>query len=414
MIISAVGLEAWWSFNNDSLHDFSGNGRDLANAVNVAFANAASGMGLSLIDRSVVRYAQGPAINFSAKTALSISWWCNKTTAATAFERIFDFGLSNVAGLVAVCPTGTDNAQIIFYRAGAQEVVPISNVFDATLRHYVLTFDLATKAWILYRNGAWFAGGNVFYTPVMPNTTLTIGNSNTPLAANTWIGLIDEVRLYSRVLTPTEALALYEDPAQVIPAPAPSVIPRSTDDLLLDNIVTILTAFSAAQAAIDQTAAFNVTRDQRRLPALSQLPLVNVWLDALDPEGSTRVNERETATVNLDLITRGTEDEKSSDEDAALKLAYLKEQVKSGLWALAQVDFGFAVGTIAVKGWPRWQTFQTEGKMPEEQIIGGRWSFSVGYEWTPSEVTRTALSELRITEKLKDYAPQAGVNIVIP
>ena len=89
-------------------------------------------------------------------------------------------------------------------------------------------------------------------------------------------------------------------------------------------------------------------------------------------------------------------------------------EVKAALWALAQVDFGFAVGTISVKGWPRWQTFQGEDKMPEEQLAGGRWSFSVRYEWLPSEIAREALEELHITEKIKTYAPQGGVNITYP
>jgi len=193
------------------------------------------------------------------------------------------------------------------------------------------------------------------------------------------------------------------------------IIPRSTDDTLLDNLVTILQAFSTAQAVIDPTVAFFVERDRRRPAPLDGLPLVNVWLESADPEGpSGRACESESATINLDCIARGFEDETSSDQEAGLRLAYLKEQVKAALWALAQVDFGFAVGTIAVKGWPRWQTFQGEDKMPEEQLAGGRWSFSVRYEWLPSEIAREALEELHITEKIKTYAPQGGVNITYP
>jgi len=193
------------------------------------------------------------------------------------------------------------------------------------------------------------------------------------------------------------------------------IIPRSTDDLMLDNVVTILQAFSAAQAAMDPTVAFNVVRGQRRPAALTQLPLVNVWLESGDPQGAAaRTCERERATVNLDCIVRGEEDGGPSDQDAEVKLAYLKEQVKAGLWALAQADFGFAVGTIAVKGWPRWQAYKDDNGDPEEQVVGGRWTFEVDYEWLPSEVTRETLTELHLTEKIKDYAPQAGVNVTYP
>jgi hypothetical protein len=191
-------------------------------------------------------------------------------------------------------------------------------------------------------------------------------------------------------------------------------IPRSTDDLLLDNIVVVLEAFSAAQVLIDPTVAFHVSRDRTRPVSQAQLPLVNVWLDSLTPEKGAKTWEQETATVNVDCTVRGEEGEEPSDQEAGLRLAYLKEQVKSALWALAQIDFGLAANTIARKGWPRWQLFKTENNMPEEQVVGGRWSFDVEYGWTPSEIARQALTELRIIEKIKDLAPQAGVNITLP
>ncbi len=214
MIISTTSLEAHWSFDNDSCHDFSGNGRDLSNLTNVAFADGISGKCLSFADRSVIRAAYGAAINFSAKTALSISWWCSKTAAATVNALVFCFALSSADGVYAYCPTGTSNITLRFNRAAGIEEVTVAAAFDATLRHYALTFDLATKAWILYRDGAPIGNGALVNTPVMPNRAFVLGNYNTPAAASGWIGLIDEVRLYSRVLTPTEALALYEDPGQ--------------------------------------------------------------------------------------------------------------------------------------------------------------------------------------------------------
>jgi len=406
-----INLEAYWSFNGDSLHDFSGNNRDLTNFINLAFADGISDKALSFVDRSVLRAAYGATINFSAKTAFSVSWWCNKTATEALYARVFCFALATVDGVTVFAPPNTNNITLRFNRASSYEDVTVANAFDATIRHYVLTFDLPTKKWILYRNGASIGDGTLTYIPVMPNRAFVLGNDNTPAISAGWIGLIDEVRLYSRVLTPTEALALYEDPGQNIPAPAPPIIPRSTDDTLLDNIVIVLAAFSAEQAAIDPTVAFNVTRDQVRPASQAQLPLVNVWLDSLTPEKGAKTWEQETATVNVDCIVRGEEGEAPSDQEAGLKLAYLKEQVKSALWALAQIDFGLAANTIARKGWPRWQFFKTENNMPEEQVVGGRWSFDVEYGWTPSEIARQALTELRITEKIKDLAPTPGVNV---
>ena len=214
--ISIANLEGYWSFDNDSLHDFSGNSRDLTNLTNLAFADGISGKCLSFADRSIIRAAYGAAINFSAKTAFSVSWWCNKTAAATTNALPWCFGFSAADGVYPYCLATTSDMKIRFNRAATYEEVTVLNAFDATLRHYVLTFDLATKAWILYRDGASFGNGALVNTPVMStNRAFVIGSYNTPVATAGWIGLADEVRLYSRVLTPTEVLALYANPGQI-------------------------------------------------------------------------------------------------------------------------------------------------------------------------------------------------------
>jgi len=182
------------------------------------------------------------------------------------------------------------------------------------------------------------------------------------------------------------------------------VIDRSLDDLIIDKMVTVLAAFSAEQAAIQASVKFYVERDQLRPIERRKLPLVNIWLDTLTPEDpSTKTCEQETADINIDCYTRGVEAESApSDQDAMLRLYYLKHQVKYALYKLINADFGFGAGIIARKHWPRFNLFQTDTKMPEEQIVGGRWVVSVEYAWQPEDISTINLEELRVDAGMFD------------
>jgi hypothetical protein len=218
-IISRVGLVGEWLFTGESLADTSGNARDLTNFTNLAFASdGKGGLDLSFVDRSVTRAAYGAPIDASAWTAFSIAWECNKLAASTGNVRLISFGVSNVNGIQIVCPNASNDLYLFFARAGGTENILIANGYDATVREYSLSFDLASKAYVLYRDGVAFAGGSgtLANIPVMPNNKFVLGNLDTPGAATGWIGLIGKVRLYgNRVLTPAEALALALNPRQI-------------------------------------------------------------------------------------------------------------------------------------------------------------------------------------------------------
>ncbi len=204
------GLEAYYPFDLGSVLDFSGNNRNLESLAAVGWADGISGLGLSFVDRSIIRYARSATIDFSAKAAYSLSFWVSKTVPANNNNRIVSWALSNANGIYIYCPTGTDSIVLYFNRAGGSEARTIVNMLSTGLWHVTLTFDLATKAWVLYRNGGFADGGTLGSTPVMPNQTFALGNDNvTPVTSIGWVGVVDEVRLYSRVLTAAEVAAIY-------------------------------------------------------------------------------------------------------------------------------------------------------------------------------------------------------------
>ena len=108
---------------------------------------------------------------------------------------------------------------------------------------------------------------------------------------------------------------------------------------------------------------------------------------------------QETATINVDCYSRGEEgDEVTSDEAAMARLYYLKQQVKAALFALVNADFSLPAGSISKKRWPRFSLFQNDLKLPEDQVVAGRWTVEIEYSWAPEDSTSVALDEIAVSQ----------------
>lgn len=178
-------------------------------------------------------------------------------------------------------------------------------------------------------------------------------------------------------------------------------------DFIETQIVLALGDFSTKQEAIDPLVGYDVSQGRMRPIGVLPKPLVNVWMPDLAPEDPAgKTYQQESVTYNVDLIAKGTEQVGAapiaSDEIAYTRLKYLAEQTKNALYKLVNADFGFDPGVIARKRWPRFSLFQTDTKMPEDQIIGGRWTIEVEYAWQPEDQEFVALAELSIEDSLKE------------
>lgn len=169
-------------------------------------------------------------------------------------------------------------------------------------------------------------------------------------------------------------------------------IPRDFPDLLKTSFVTILTAVSGEQPA---GSTFNVVRDRLTPPPKSAMPLVNIWTPDINPESGDQISEQDTVTVNFDLYAFDHEvpddsDYLTADQASVLRLDYLRAQVVDGIYRPENrqhgLEFGFPSGTIAKLSKARWQMFQTDLKMPAEDVVGGRLSIEIEYGWAPSDV----------------------------
>ena len=180
-----------------------------------------------------------------------------------------------------------------------------------------------------------------------------------------------------------------------------ATIPRSADDLILDNMVTALQAFAAEQVAEDPAVGFHVERDRVRPPSMREMPLVNIWLESLDPQtagSSAKTVGQFLARINVDCYAKGTDtDEDSLDDQAAMgRLYYLKEQALFGLYRLINSDFGLPAGSIGRKRWPSWRLFQNDLKLPESEVVAGRWTIEVEFNWKPEDIDGATLDRIKV------------------
>lgn len=134
---------------------------------------------------------------------------------------------------------------------------------------------------------------------------------------------------------------------------------------------------------------------------------MNAWVDSASPEskGSTaRTLAQEAVTVNVDLIAGYDPDSDDanvpSGPKARARLLYLKEQARHALYRLTESDFGFDPGVISGKSWPTFTLYKDETGNPADSIVGGRWSLTVTYEWTPKPIEGVPLDEIRVDTDL--------------
>lgn len=173
------------------------------------------------------------------------------------------------------------------------------------------------------------------------------------------------------------------------------IIARSYDDLALDALVTRLTAFRNREIAISAAVNFNIERDRRSAWSDLAAPLVVLEedSDAFEPAGSSaRGPSSFRARMRAICLVP-----KLGDPDVTYsRLYYLKEQVRTGIWALPTIDLGYSAGILNL-GRPSWTMTQFDDSDMEASILAGVWAFDLVYPWTPEDATGTPLDSLDLT-----------------
>ena len=173
------------------------------------------------------------------------------------------------------------------------------------------------------------------------------------------------------------------------------------ESVLLDHLVTIASAYSAAQVALPGGSALGFTAERDRLDSVNDddvrvSPKVIFYADSIQSDGP-RVTEQGVVSVVVEMYVASLETVAGDGDKAALaRLYYLKEQVKAALWNLVSVNLGFGAGTCGNPKWGRFQTFKPNTQTGELWGIGGTLSFDVAYSWNPEDIATPTLDQVSV------------------
>jgi plastocyanin len=210
------GMAGWWAGE--------GNARDIASGDNgtlqdVAFVAGKVGQTFSLNgNTSFVEIPNRAAVRITG--AISIDAWINPATTAPFTQEVFSkydspsnqvsYSLSlRSGGALRLAVYQTGDASILRYVDTVTGIVP-----TGTFTHVAGTFDPATQATKIYVNGAdtnaSLGGGSTIVSSIFDSTTaVRIGAVvNSSVGITPFSGLIDEVELFNRALSPSEIAAI--------------------------------------------------------------------------------------------------------------------------------------------------------------------------------------------------------------
>lgn len=215
----SLGVAGWWPMNGDA-SDLSGTGND-GTTNGVSLTNGEDGLQNSAYSFS----GSGSYIDGGTSTSLAftdnftLSAWINPTGYHTAGY----YGLKN--GIIARGPASTynyalqatNNTTISFIkRTGAESLVfyNFSGLTDLTNTWTLVTVTVKSSTLTLYINGTVAGTATVGSIAGASGDRLIIGSDTTNQTETMFIGSIDDVRIYSRALSGSEAAGLYASGAQ--------------------------------------------------------------------------------------------------------------------------------------------------------------------------------------------------------
>jgi hypothetical protein len=206
-LLAPPALQAWLKFDESSgttAADSSGHGWT-STLVNGATWAAGYNSNAVSLNSSASNYVSLPAGILSNLNSFTVATWVKMNTRAT-WARIFDFGTSTDNYMFlspAASPSGLRFAITTSGGGGEQLINYTNNLSTGVWHHVAVTLTAGTG--ILYVDGVPAATNTISLTPASLGATTQnwIGRSQYP--ADPYLnGLVDDFRIYSGVLSPTE------------------------------------------------------------------------------------------------------------------------------------------------------------------------------------------------------------------
>ena len=177
----------------------------LVNGASISTSDYVVGTASVQLSGASSQYVQLPAFT-SGSSGLSFACWF-RSNGNSDYARIFDFG--NGQQTVNIIMFITSNTLYVGYVVGVNNwILPVRLANDNVWRHVTWTLD-TTGVWVVYINGVVaISQGGLPYPTAVSRANNYLGRSNWN-SDPYFTGAIDEFRYYSRVITQSEAQALY-------------------------------------------------------------------------------------------------------------------------------------------------------------------------------------------------------------
>jgi hypothetical protein len=211
-----ANLLTWYQFNGDSksmLNDSSGNNNMLIpnSTTNILYDGVNKKYGTSSLSiNDTTAFLSNTAINLASKS-FTIAFWLRLSGLTSTTDGGYIISQGNAGGTRTSIHIGWLGTQMQFSFFGDDFYSPTYNysAMNNNWVHWGFTYNVSNNQRIIYKDGVQVASGTSVGAPVPATGTWRIGLS---AVATTWIsfrGNLDDVRVYDRVITASEAYTLY-------------------------------------------------------------------------------------------------------------------------------------------------------------------------------------------------------------
>ena len=201
----SINILAWYKFDGNLL-DSSGNNRHLTGGTGTSFTSDCK-LGNSCISfpNTAAQTVTSSTLSLAGNTSFTISLWTKRATAAKNDFMICAGTTAGTRTLLLISYTTTNYVQFACYNDDFKTVNTYADV--NTWVHWTFVYNGTTRLRQIYRNGilenSSTASGVTNFA-----ATFNIGNRTDALNGQ-FSGLIDDVRVFNRDLTPEEIATIY-------------------------------------------------------------------------------------------------------------------------------------------------------------------------------------------------------------
>jgi len=231
-VSSDDGLVGYWSFDEGSAVDYSGNGND-GTVIGAVATDGHRNGGMSF--DGVSSYVTLPVSSIPVGNQITISLWAygadSLPIATTAIEardandiRVFNIHLPHTGVIYFDCGNNGTNYDRI-------SKTPIESDYKGKWNYWVFTKNANTGEMKIYLNGnLWHSGSEKTFS--LPTSTLAALGSGISSGGtyNYYNGIIDEVRIYNRSLSADEVYSHYKDKVGIYLDKTAKTEPYSCDE----------------------------------------------------------------------------------------------------------------------------------------------------------------------------------------